>query len=163
MCDEDNAIINKLIEIESPNIAPMTLGQLKDILFKKLKLNTASDAQMLSVEHLRFAGYECLTILLELINRVICDVKCLSSSPLNTAIATPIYKGKDKPQNHHKSYRMVRVQPLLSRIFDEHVRPDLIESNKKIQNENQYGFTEGISYLMAALQSQEAKSFASII
>ena len=114
---------------------------------------------MLSVEHLRYAGDECLQLLLHLINKMISDVKCLSSSSLNTAIATPIHKGKDKPYNSHKSYRMVRVQPLISRIFDEHLRPDLIKLNKNIQNENQYGFTQGISYLMAALQRHEAKSF----
>ena len=111
------------------------------------------------MEHLRYAGDECLSYLVTIINKIIDDVDSLSSPQLNTAIATPIYKGKNKPLMNHKSYRLVRILPLISRIFDELVRPQFIELTQYSQNPSQYGFTEGISYLLAALQRHEVKSF----
>ena len=130
MCIEDNEIIRKLLLTKSENIPQMTLDQLKDMIFRKLKLNKACDIHKLTVEHLRYVGDECLLFLLDLINQIINDVDLLSSDALNTAVATPIYKGKSKCITNHKSYRLVRVLPLISRIFDEYVRPDFIHLSK---------------------------------
>ena len=52
---------------------------------------------------------------------------------------------------------MVRVTPLLGRLIDEYTRPDLVEIVKPLQNTNQYGFTENVSYLMGALQRHEVE------
>ena len=53
---EDNQIIFNLTSQQKVKIPHMTLDNLKDILFKKLKLGKACDVFKLSVEHLRFAG-----------------------------------------------------------------------------------------------------------
>ena len=92
-------------------------------------------------------------------NDIIDDVNCLSSPQLNTAIATVVYKGKQKSLYNNKSFRLVRILPLLCRIFDEYVRPNFIKITKPLHNPNQYGFTAGINYLMAALQRHEAEKF----
>ena len=100
-----------------------------------------------------------LNILLDIINQIITDIECLSSPQLNTALASVIYKMKNKSIYHHKSFRLVRILPLCGRIFDEYLRPVFCSITKPLQNQNQYGFTSGISYLMAALQRHEAEQF----
>ena len=60
---------------------------------------------------------------------------------------------------NHKSHRLVRVTPLLGRIIDEYMRPELINIVRPVQNSNQYGFTETVSYLMGALQRHEVEKY----
>ena len=160
MCIEDNIIIFD-IEKDHPTvpIPLMTLERLKMIIFKRLKTGKACDINKLTVEHLRYLGDDSLEIILIVINEIINNINYLSSEHINTSLASIIHKGKDKPITHHKSYRQVRVTPLLARIIDEHVRPNLIEITKPIQNSSQYGFTVNISYLMAALQRHEVEKF----
>ena len=99
---------------------------------------------MLTVEHLRYSGDSTLTLILSLINKIIDNLNYLSSPQLNTAIASIVYKGKDKPIYNHKSYRLVRVTPLIGRLLDEFVRPMFIKSTQPNHNPNQYGFTVGL-------------------
>ena len=70
-----------------------------------------------------------------------------------------MFKGKGKPVFQHKSYRQVRVTPLIGRLLDEHLRPVKINLTRDNQNINQYGFSEDISYLMGALQRHEVEKF----
>ena len=86
-------------------IPHMKICDLKDILFKKLKLGKACDVFMLTVEHLRNAGNPTLLILLDLLNLIIDNLNYLSSPQLNI----PVHKSKDRPVTHHKSYRQVRM------------------------------------------------------
>ena len=137
----------------------MTLQNLKDILFKKFKLNKACDVYMLTVEHLRYAGDESLSLVLFLLNLIIDNINYLSSSQLNTSVNSIVYKATNKPVYHHKSYRQVRVCPLLGRCLDEFLRPNLVGLTKPIQNNSQYGFTDNITYLMGPLQRHEVEKF----
>ena len=159
MCIEDNMIIFDITCQESIKIPHMTLPNLKDILFKKLKLNKACDIYKLTVEHLRYAGDETLSLILFLLNSIIDNINYLSSTQLNTAAASIVYKGKKKPVYHHKSYRQVRVTPLLGRCLDEFIRPNLVKITKPIQNSSQYGFTLDVTYMMGALQRHEVEKF----
>ena len=111
MCIKDNEIIFDITAQQKVKIPHMTLTGLKDILFKKLKLGKACDVFQLSVEHLRYAGDETLKLILQLLNLIIDNISYLSEPQLNTAIASVIYKGKDKKVTLHKSYRLVRVTP----------------------------------------------------
>ena len=137
----------------------MSIVQLKDILFKKLKLNKACDIFMLTVEHLRYAGDDAHLSILWLLNSIIDNISVLSSPQLNTSVASVVYKGKGKPIYHHKSHRLVRVTPFFGRLIDEYMRPDLVKIVRPIQNVNQYGFTEKVSYLMGAVQRHEVEKF----
>ena len=74
-------------------------------------------------------------------------------------MASIVYKAKDKPINHHKLYRQVRVTPLIARCLHEYIRPNITRITKNIQNNSQYGFTENIAYLMGALQRHEVEKF----
>ena len=55
MCVKDNEIIFEITAQQKIKIPHMTMDNLKDILFKKLKLGKACDVFKLSVEHPRFA------------------------------------------------------------------------------------------------------------
>ena len=96
----------------------MNLSDLKEIIFKRLKLNKACDVFKLTVELLHN-----LSLILQLINLIIDHLNYLSAAQLNTAVTTIVHKGKQKPVYHHKSYRQVRVTPLIGRLFDEYLRP----------------------------------------
>ena len=156
---KDNMIIFDITSQEEVKIPHMNLTQLKKIIFQKLKANKACDVFMLTVEHLRYAGDDTLLIILELLNMILDNINVVSSSHLNTSVASVVYKGKDKSAFHHKSYRLVRVTPLFGRLIDEYMRPDLVQIVRPIQNTNQYGFTETVSYLMGALQRHEVEKY----
>ena len=156
---DDNHIILDLTTREQTSIEHISLPQLKDIIHKKLKPNKACDIFQLTVEHLRNDGDDTLTTLVKIINLIIDNINCISAVQLNTSIATLLYKGKGKAVSHHKSYRLVRVTPLIGRLLDEHMRPALVKIVKPIQNENQYGFTENMSYMLGALQRHEVEKF----
>ena len=160
MCVQDNMVIFDIACQEDIKVPHMTLGNLKDIIFKKLKLNKACDLYKLTVEHLRHAGDQTLSLVLYLLNSIIDNINHMSSAQLNTAVASIVYKaGKNKSVYEHKSYRQVRVSPLIGRCLDEFLRPNLIKITKPIQNSSQYGFTENVNYLMGALQRHEVEKF----
>ena len=144
--------IFEIADQDSFKIRTMNISQLKDIIFKKLHIKKAYDIYKLTIEHLRNVGDENLLLILNLLNKIIENINYLSYPQLNTSIASVIYKGKGKPKTHHKSYRLVRMTPLFGRIIDTYMRPELINIVRPIQNINQYGFTENVSYLLGALQ-----------
>ena len=160
LCQIDNMVIIDLSKDDDINIIPdMSLYELKDIVFKRLKPNKACDIFKLTTEHLRYCGDDTLSLILLVINAIIRNLNYMSTSQLNTAVASVIHKGKGKAITHHKSYRQVRVTPLIGRIIDEYLRPNVINAAKSIHNSSQYGFTTGITYMMAALQRHEAEKF----
>ena len=159
MCVRDNMIIFEITSDENLPIPHMELSDLKDIIFGRLKLNKACDVYKLTVEHLRYCGDETLMLILFLLNSIIDNLNYLSSPQLNTSLTSIVYKGKNKPVNHHKSHRQVRVTPLIGRLIDEFTRPVSVKNTKPHQDINQYGFSEGITYMMGALQRHETEKF----
>ena len=93
-CRNDNSIIFELSKDDLSEIPHMNLSNLKDIIFKRLKLNKACDIFKLTVEHLRYAGDQNLNYILRLLNMIIDHLNYLSSPQLNTAVATIVHKGK---------------------------------------------------------------------
>ena len=160
MCVEDNLIIFEITSQENAQTIPhMSLPNLKEILFRRLKLNKACDVYKLTVEHLRYSGDAALQQILSLLNSIIDHINFLSATQLNTAIASVIHKGKNKSLYNHKSYRQVRVTPLIGRCLDEYLRPNLSQILKPLQNTSQYGFTENVTYMMGALQRHEVEKY----
>ena len=146
MCIEDNSIIFDFTTSQNIKIPKMTMEDLNTILFKKLKLNKAADIFQVTVEHLRNAGPDALQHILTFENRIIEDINNITCPEIKTSIGTVIHKGKGKPANHHKSYRQVRVSPYLGRILDEFMRPKTAAISRPLQDPNQYGFTEDMTY-----------------
>ena len=158
-CENDLLIIHDLIIDETKNIPPLTVEKLQEIVYKKLRKNKACDIYHLTSEHLKYAGVRLLELLCVFINRVLKNLDYFSAPEFKTVVASVIYKGKNKPRNHHKSYRLVRVGPLIGRIIDEYIRPIANNLSSGNQSNNQYGFTENINYLQGALQRHEAQKF----
>ena len=158
LCQADNEIIIELSKDDDIEIPHMNLTILKEIIFRRLKLNKACDLFKLTVEHLRFIGDENLKFILRLLNLIIDNLNAISAPQLNTAIATVVHKGKSKPVYNHKSYRQVRVSPLIGRLLDEYLRSVKVAMTKPLQNLNQYGFTENMNFLLGALQRHEAEN-----
>ena len=159
LCEEDNMTIFEITSQDQVKVPHMELSDLKDIIFKRLKPNKACNIFKLTVEHLRNAGDQTLSLILRLLNSIIDNLNYLSSPQLNTAIATIVFKGKGKPVYQHKSYRQVRVTPFVGHLLDEYLRPVKIESARHQQNINQYGFTENITYMMGALQTHKVEKY----
>ena len=145
---------------EEIKIPPITIANIRNNVHKKLKSKKACDIYKLTAEHLKHAGDETLEHLCTLINRIIENMEYLEAPELKVAIASVIHKGKDKPKTHRKSYRLVRVCPLIVRLIDEYIRP--IATELSLQSINQYGFSEDIMYLIGALQRHEAQSIVLI-
>ena len=74
MIVKDNMIIFDITSEEQIEIPKMSLIQLKDIIFKKLKVNKACDVFKLTVEHLRNAVDDSLALILGLLNSIIVKV-----------------------------------------------------------------------------------------
>ena len=51
------------------------------------------------------------------------------------------------------------MTPLIARLIDEYMRPELIDIVRPIQNKNQYGFTENVSYILGAIQRHEVETY----
>ena len=79
MVQEDNKYILEFSSDQNHTYPLMTMEDLKNILFKKLKLNKASDIYQLSVEHLRYAGDGTLVYILETINKLLDNVNYMAS------------------------------------------------------------------------------------
>ena len=158
-CIEDLVIINEVSKDETPKIPPIKLHDMQEIIKKKLKRNKACDIYKLTPKHLKYAGDEVLAILCQLVNRILENMEYFSAPEFKTSLASVIHKGKNKPKYLHKSFRLVRVCPLLGRIIDEYIRPMAVNISRPLQSNNQYGFTENISYLMGALQRHEAQKY----
>lgn len=158
-CEDDLILINEMSEYEDLEIPPITLEKLKEIIHKKLKKNKACDLYQLTPEHLKFVGEKSLELLCILLNRILTNLSYLKAPEFKMAIASVIHKGKNKPKNHHKSYRLVRICPLLGRLIDEYLRPIAVKITMPLQSDNQYGFSENITYLMGALQRHETQNF----
>ena len=74
LCIQDNSIIFQLSSEVGYKIPQMTINNLKDIIFKKLKLNKACDQFCLSVEHLRYSSDGTLSVLCQILNLIFDDL-----------------------------------------------------------------------------------------
>ncbi len=160
MCTDDVTFIEDLIKNEAEIIPEMTMTNLKDILFKKLKTNKACDSSKLTVEHLRNLSDKSLQHILDLCNKMLRNIDTLSCPQAKTAIETKIHKGKKKPINFYKSYRGVKVPPYITRILDEYQKGITEQIFQPHQSINQYGFSRGISYELGIIQRNECQKVA---
>ena len=79
----------------------MTMHDLRTIIFSKLKANKSGDLYKLTVEHLLYCGEDTHLVILIILNKLIDNINFLSSPQLNTALASVVYKGKNKSIYDH--------------------------------------------------------------
>ncbi|CAC5362390.1 unnamed protein product [Mytilus coruscus] len=119
------------------------------------KLNTgkATDEFGISAEHLKTARSILLPIFTSIFNQIIATKQI----PLffKTGVTNPVLK-KLKDPTLVESYRGITVTPTITKLFEYVLLPRLTKNF--IQADMQFGFTEGLSMLIAAFLVTECKS-----
>ena len=160
LCKEDNMFIFTFHGEDEVKIPAMTIADLENILFKKMKTGKACDIYHLTVEHIREAGLEAKLIILDLINKIIEDIYYLTCSQIKIGLGSALHKGKNKPVASSKSYRRITVTPQIGAILDRYIDPMAERLFKRVQSPDQLGFTANLSYLMAAVLRGECQRWA---
>ena len=140
-------------------IPVMKLSDLEKII-KDMKKGKACDIYRLTAEHLKYAGTEAKLSILKLINDIIENMHYLACTEIKAGLGTAVYKGKKKPLSNSKSYRRITVTPQVGSILDRYVDPIAEQLFRPLQSVDQYGFTQNISYLMAAVLRGECQRWA---
>ena len=158
LCKLENLYI---FDCDEPlKIHAMTLPQLTNILFRKMKAGKACDVYQVTVEHLRYCGDQAMLVILNLINRIIDNLYFLSCPQMKLGLGSAIHKGKKKSISKSSSYRRVTVTPIIGAILDYYLDPTAEALFRPKQSPDQLGFTVGVSYLLAAIQRGECQRWA---
>ena len=160
LCKLDNHYIFEFKGKEAIKIPDMTMEDLENILTKDMKLRKACDIYKLTVEHLRYAGYEAKLVILGLLNDIIHNIYYLTCPQIKKGLSSNAYKGKKKPVADSNSYRRITVTPQIGGILDRFIDPIAESIFLKVQSPDQLGFTKHISYLMAAVERGECQRHA---
>ena len=160
LCILENCYIFDLKDSEAIRIPIMKISDLENILNREMKLNKACDIYQLTVEHLRYSGAKAKLIILGLINDIICNINYLACPQVKLGLSTCAYKGKNKPITDANSYRRITVTPQIGCILDRYIDPIAEKVFLKVQSSDQLGFTQGLSYLMAAVERGECQRYA---
>ena len=160
LCKLDNLYIFELKDSTHIKIPPMTIEDLKHILYKKMKLRKSCDIYSLTVEHLRECGTQAQKIILKIINKIIDDISILTCPELKLGLGSSVYKGKKKPIADSRSYRRITVTPQIGAILDRYIEPFAESIFRLVQSPDQLGFTAGMSYLMASVVRGECQRWA---
>ena len=160
LCKADNSLIFEFKGEDSVRIPPMSLSIFENIIFKKMKRGKSCDVYQLTVEHLQHSGPRAKLIILELVNNILEQIYYLTCPQLKCGLGTAIHKGKKKPVEKSESYRRITVTPLLGSIIDRYIDPMTEEIFRSKQSPDQFGFTRGISYLLASVLRGECQRWA---
>lgn len=119
----------------------------------QLNNGKAPDEYGLSSEHFKAAKSVIVPVLTDLFNQIFTEKKVPAS--FKTGIITPVLK-KGKDSKCMENYRGITVSSALGKLFEYTVLNKL----KVQQSEHQFGFTKGLSPIMASLLVTEAKAEA---
>jgi hypothetical protein len=125
-----------------------------------MRLGKAPDLYHLTVEHLRNCGKTAKKCILNLVNNILDEIYYLTCTQVKVGISSVIHKGKKKPITRADSYRRVTVSPQIGSIIDRYIDPVAETIFREVQSPDQMGFTQGISYLTAAVQRGECQRWA---
>ena len=141
-------------------IPEMSKEAFKKIIFSEMKLGKACDVYHLTAEHIRECSEVAQECIRKLINMIINNIYYLTCSQVKVGLGTYIHKAKNKPLDQSSSYRRVTVTPIIGSILDRYINPAAQAIFRPVQNPAQYGFSKGISYLMAAVERGECQRWA---
>ena len=160
LCKQDNSYIFEIKEDTSLKIPEMRYEDLEKIIDKEMRTNKACDIYKLTTEHLKFAGKESRIVILNLMNSIIRNITSLACPQSKAGVGTAVFKGKKKPVSSSSSYRRITVTPQIGSILDRYIDPMAENIFKKSQSNDQYGFTQNISYLLGAVLRGECQRYA---
>ena len=139
----NNIVNNQTIQDELTKFSPLEIKNAID----KLNTGKASDGYGLSTEHFKNAGETILSELANFFNNIMATGKVPSF--FKTGILTPVHK-KLKDPTLTTNYRGITVTSVLGKIFEYALLEKMPNLNKD-QSDLQFGFTKGLSPIMAAL------------
>ena len=160
LCVQDNLYIFQFKGDSEVKIPKMSINDLNTIIEKNMKRGKACDIYQLTAEHLKYAGEKTRYHILNLINDIIDNIYYLTCPQAKIGLSTAIHKRKRKPLTSASSYRRVTVTPQLGSILDRFIDPMTESIFRPRQSPDQYGFTKGLSYLMASVVRGECQRWA---
>ena len=160
LCMLDNKYIFEFTGEEQVKIPEMSREAFKNILYKNMKAGKACDVYHLTVEHIRECGFTAQECIRALINKIINNIYFLTCPQVKVGLGTYVYKAKKKPITKSSSYRRVTITPQIGSILDRYMKTFSRKVFSAVQDPGQYGFTEKVSYLLAALERGECQRWA---
>ena len=160
LCKQDNQFIFDMKSDSSMKIPKMKIVDLENIVNKEMQNGKACDIYKLTAEHLKNCGSEAKLKILNLINSVIEEMYYLSCPQIKAGLGTAVLKGKKKPVSASSSYRRITVTPQIGAIIDRYIDPIAEATFRPVQSSEQYGFTQNVTYLMAAVLRGECQRWA---
>ncbi|CAC5422704.1 unnamed protein product [Mytilus coruscus] len=147
--DEDYLeLMNNIIkqQIDTCNI---TIFSEEEIIKAVDKLNSGktADEYSLTAEHFIYAGRSISPNIVSLFNNIMQTGEI--PKVFKTGILTPVHK-KGKDSTLPTNYREINVTSALGKVFEYALLDKMIDLNSN-QSELQFGFTQGLSPIMAAL------------
>ena len=160
LCILDNHFIFSFKDETDMKLPEMKIEDLDKIIDKEMKNGKACDIYKLTAEHLKHCGTGAKHVILRLINSILDQIYFLSCPQIKTGLGIAAHKGKKKTLTLSSSYRRITVTPQLGSIIDRFLDPVAEKVFRRVQSSEQYGFTEGISYLAAAVLRGECQRYA---
>jgi hypothetical protein len=138
---------------------PFTINEVTKAI-TALKTGKAADVHTIAAEHLKHGGSDLALFLHSIFNAMLKTAKY--PELLKIGLINPIYKkGKNSIRNPDY-YRKITIISTIGKLFEKlyilKVKPFILENQSPLQ----YGFTEGISPMIAAVMMTEAISHAKL-
>ena len=145
-----NAIYRKILKLGHRKVRKFTHEEIKQAV-KNLAAKKAQDIYGVAKEHLAWLSDEGKEIIYPMISEMLQDPRHYSSTMNNMSVASYLYKGKKKPRDAVSSYRKILIGTTMSKAADALMAPITQSIAKKSQQGTQFGFTEGLNYLLCGL------------
>lgn len=115
---------------------------------RRLNKNRAPDLEGITAEHLQYAPPECISVITNIINSALDEGKCPAS--FKSGFKIPIAK-KGKDSTILSNYRGITITALIGKILEQLIQISVDEVLHANGNMLQFGFTQGLSPVMATL------------
>jgi hypothetical protein len=153
-----HTLMEDICEEEAKTYTQVITSEMIQKAVESLNTGKAADEHGLKAEHLQNSPYS-VHIFLEMCFKRILNDK-ITPDIFKIGILTPVLKKAKNPMIMD-NYRGITVTPTVSKIFETTILPLLKQDFN--QSSLQFGFTEGLSMLMAALIITEGRAEAKTI
>ena len=152
LCTVRHELIKQICEASNNQLEPITPDEVYKAM-SQLNSKKAADEQGLTAEHLKYSGKVLIEEITDIFNSIIAEGKV--PQMFKSGILTPVLK-KSKDPTLLDNYRRITVTPVLGKLFEITILPRIAENFD--QSTLQFGFTKGLSPVMAALIVSEARA-----
>ena len=156
LCSVRHKIIEQICKENLDQPEPISTKEVQDAI-RSLNNKKAADEFGLSAEYLKHSGKVLVDEITAIFNQIL-QSKTVPDA-FKSGILTPVLK-KSKDPTVLDNYRGITVTPIISKLFESVLLPRLSETFE--QSPLQFGFTKGLSPVMAALIVSEARAEAKL-